>query len=68
MNGVVAPTDSRFRMDQRYWEEGKMNEADVEKARLEVKQRASRKVRADTGEEWSPQFFREVKDHPHLKG
>lgn len=45
MKGIVAPTDSRYRRDQQYWEEGKMAEADVEKQRLEVKQRVSRKAR-----------------------
>ena len=37
MSGTVAPTDSRFRMDQRYFEEGKEQEAEEEKKRLEVK-------------------------------
>jgi hypothetical protein len=37
MRGVIAPTDSRFRNDQRLFEEGKMDEAEKEKSRLEVK-------------------------------
>ena len=37
MVGVVAPTDSRFRPDQRMLENGLGDEADEEKIRLEVK-------------------------------
>lgn len=41
----VAPTDSRLRPDQRLMEEGKWNEANQEKVRLEEKQRAARRKR-----------------------
>ena len=34
---VIAPSDSRFRGDMRLFEDGKWEEADVEKVRLEVK-------------------------------
>jgi hypothetical protein len=37
MNGFLAPTDSRFRNDMRLFEEGKLDEADQEKIRVEVK-------------------------------
>jgi len=47
MQGVIAPTDSRFRNDQRLFEEGKIDEADKEKTRLEVKQRAARKEKEE---------------------
>jgi hypothetical protein len=47
MEGVIAPTDSRFRNDQRFFEEGNVDAADKEKIRLEVKQRTSRKQRED---------------------
>lgn len=57
MKGIVAPTDSRFRRDQSYWEEGKEVDADVEKQRLEVKQRTNRKAREERGEQWGPQYF-----------
>lgn len=67
MQGVVAPTDTRFRGDQRLYEEGKEDAADEEKIRLEVKQRKARKERADAGVEWKPMFFEE-KDHPHKPG
>jgi len=41
----VGPTDSRLRPDQRLMEEGKWDEANVEKVRLEEKQRATRRQR-----------------------
>lgn len=41
----VAPTDSRLRPDQRLMEEGLWEEANVEKVRLEEKQRSVRKQR-----------------------
>jgi len=36
-SGYLPPTDSRYRGDQRLFEHGKWEEADVEKVRLEVK-------------------------------
>jgi len=41
----VAPTDSRLRPDQRMMEEGRWDEANTEKVRLEEKQRAVRRQR-----------------------
>ncbi|XP_058829798.1 oxysterol-binding protein 1 isoform X2 [Topomyia yanbarensis] len=41
----VAPTDSRLRPDQRLMEDGKWNESNAEKLRLEEKQRARRRER-----------------------
>lgn len=41
----LAPTDSRLRPDQRLMENGKWDEANVEKQRLEEKQRAVRRRR-----------------------
>jgi len=41
----VAPTDSRLRPDQRLMEDGKWDEANEEKLRLEEKQRAARRQR-----------------------
>lgn len=41
----VAPTDSRLRPDQRLMEEGKWEEANTEKVRIEEKQRAARRQR-----------------------
>mmetsp|Transcript_13302 Transcript_13302/g.20792 ORF Transcript_13302/g.20792 Transcript_13302/m.20792 type:complete len:138 (+) Transcript_13302:261-674(+) len=45
MAGIVAPTDTRFRGDQRLYEQGEVDAADEEKVRLEVKQRKARKLR-----------------------
>lgn len=41
----VAPSDSRLRPDQRLMEEAKWDEANIEKVRLEEKQRTLRKKR-----------------------
>jgi len=41
----VAPTDSRLRPDQRLMEDGRWDEANTEKCRLEDKQRAAKKKR-----------------------
>lgn len=41
----VAPTDARLRPDQRLMEEAKWDDANVEKVRLEEKQRANRRKR-----------------------
>ncbi|XP_054419700.1 oxysterol-binding protein 1 [Pteronotus mesoamericanus] len=43
----TAPTDSRLRPDQRLMEEGKWDEANAEKQRLEEKQRLARKRREE---------------------
>lgn len=43
MTGVVAPTDSRFRRDQRLFEEGEVDEAEAEKLEIEKQQRRVRK-------------------------
>lgn len=45
MEDGTAPTDSRMRPDQRLMESGKWDEANVEKQRLEEKQRAVRRRR-----------------------
>ena len=45
MEDGVSPTDSRLRPDQRLMEEGRWDEANTEKVRLEEKQRAVRRQR-----------------------
>ena len=47
--GRPAPTDTTLRPDVRAMEEGNMTLAADEKHRLEVKQRAARKLRKDAG-------------------
>lgn len=62
MEEGVAPTDSRLRPDQRLMEEGRWDEANREKVRLEEKQRAVRRRREAEAEEaaqegWFISFF-----------
>ncbi len=45
MEEGIAPTDSRLRPDQRLMELGLWDEANIEKLRLEEKQRQKRKER-----------------------
>lgn len=59
----LAPTDSRLRPDQRAMEDGQYDKAAEEKNRVEEKQRAARRIREATGEEWKPKFFSQQK-HP----
>lgn len=47
----VAPTDSRLRPDQRLMEEGRWDEANAEKQRLEENQRSRRKKREEPNED-----------------
>lgn len=51
----IAPTDSRFRPDQRLMENGHWDEANAEKLRLEEKQRACRRAREHEGEKAAAQ-------------
>lgn len=51
---IVCPTDSRKRTDQRFLEEGLVDEASTEKYRLEEKQRGARKRREAKKEKWKP--------------
>lgn len=53
----VAPTDTRLRPDQRAMEEGRYDEAADEKLRVEEKQRAARRAREQTGEQYEPRWF-----------
>jgi len=55
---LIAPTDSRFRRDQRLFEEGKVERADHEKLRLEEKQRGARKDLQEANQEYQLLFFR----------
>ena len=59
-NMNLAPTDSRFRPDQRALEEGNFKLAASEKHRLEEKQRAARKARGSV--EWIPRYFTQSPD------
>jgi len=61
----VAPTDSRLRPDQRLMENGKWEEANSEKVRLEEKQRAVRRKR-ELEKELAQQEGREFKEYEPL--
>ncbi|KAM7410349.1 hypothetical protein PAMA_001678 [Pampus argenteus] len=52
MEGVIPQTDCRLRPDIRAMENGDIDFASEEKKRLEEKQRASRKNRSKSDEEW----------------
>ncbi|KZO99755.1 hypothetical protein CALVIDRAFT_544397 [Calocera viscosa TUFC12733] len=56
----LPPTDSRLRPDQRALEEGRVDEAEAEKLRLEQAQRRRRKERDDIGKSWEPRWFTRV--------
>nr|XP_039251673.1 oxysterol-binding protein-related protein 6-like isoform X2 [Styela clava] len=53
-------TDTRFRPDQRYLEEGNIDGAEKEKQRIEQMQRDRKKQRDENKEEYSPKFFKKV--------
>lgn len=57
----IAPTDSRFRPDQRAMEDGEYDLAASEKNRLEEAQRARRKLRQQNGDEFAPAWFEKTK-------
>jgi hypothetical protein len=66
MIGTVAPTDSRWRKDQRLYEEGKIDEADIEKTVLEEEQ-WNRRNKAEMGKipEYEARYFKKVA-HPFV--
>ncbi|CAJ2664080.1 unnamed protein product [Trifolium pratense] len=51
----LPPTDSRLRPDQRHLENGEYEKANMEKQRLEKRQRMSRKMQENG---WEPRWFR----------
>jgi hypothetical protein len=57
LEDILPCTDTRFRTDQRLYEQGRVQEAEMEKLRLEHKQRESRKEMEARGERWTPRFF-----------
>jgi hypothetical protein len=67
MKGTIAPTDSRFRGDIKCYEDGQIEQSEVEKVAIETRQRNIRKWIAEGKmEAWKPKFFREV-PHPYIK-
>lgn len=56
-DGILPPTDSRLRPDQRAYEDGEVDRAEAQKARLEERQRARRRVMEEHGQPWMPKWF-----------
>ena len=60
-DGKVAPTDSRYRPDQRALEAGDIDGAGKQKLRLEEAQRKRRAARKAAKETWEPRWFEQRK-------
>jgi hypothetical protein len=63
MKERLPPTDWRFRPDQRFLEEGDLDQASAQKFRLEEKQRRRRNRNAELKFEPKPVYFNEEKDN-----
>lgn len=59
---LLPPTDSRFRPDQRFLEEGDIESAEIQKQRIEQQQRERRKELEENSLEHQPRFFRKSTD------
>ncbi|XP_033837481.1 oxysterol-binding protein-related protein 3 isoform X4 [Periophthalmus magnuspinnatus] len=59
---LLPPTDTRLRVDQRLLEEGKLEEAEEQKQRIEDMQRQRRKTLEESNVTHEPKFFRKSKD------
>ncbi|KAL8705578.1 MAG: hypothetical protein Q9201_001319 [Fulgogasparrea decipioides] len=59
---LLPPTDTRLRPDQRAMEDGEYDLAATEKNRVEEKQRAARRQREASGEEYVPRWFTKGRD------
>ncbi|XP_045234236.2 oxysterol-binding protein-related protein 1 isoform X3 [Macaca fascicularis] len=57
MESVIPKTDCRLRPDIRAMENGEIDQASEEKKRLEEKQRAARKSRSKSEEDWKTRWF-----------
>jgi len=60
----LPPTDTRLRPDQRLAEQGKLDDAESWKVKLEEAQRARRRDMEERGEEHKPKWFFKVADTP----
>ncbi|KAJ2308910.1 Oxysterol-binding protein 3, partial [Coemansia sp. RSA 2704] len=58
----LPSTDTRFRPDQRAYEEGRIDDAERLKTELEEAQRARKRDRDAAGTEWAPLWFVEADD------
>ncbi|KAM6338858.1 oxysterol-binding protein-related protein 3 isoform 4-T4 [Podargus strigoides] len=59
---LLPSTDTRFRPDQRFLEEGNVEGAEMQKQRIEQLQRERRKVLEENNLEHQPRFFRKSND------
>ncbi|XP_063095652.1 oxysterol-binding protein-related protein 3 isoform X4 [Cavia porcellus] len=59
---LLPPTDTRFRPDQRFLEEGNIEEAEAQKQRIEQQQRERRRALEESSMEHQPRFFRKSSD------
>ncbi|XP_047231280.1 oxysterol-binding protein-related protein 1 isoform X2 [Girardinichthys multiradiatus] len=66
MEGVIPQTDCRLRPDIRAMENGDIDLASEKKKRLEEKQRAARKNRSKSDEEWKTRWFQQG-PNPHTR-
>ena len=66
MNGIIAPTDSRYREDLRLMENGSIEESDEIRDQIEELSRRQYKYREENRIKWRCKFF-EKEPHPHLK-
>uniref|UniRef100_A0A672GRC8 Oxysterol-binding protein n=1 Tax=Salarias fasciatus TaxID=181472 RepID=A0A672GRC8_SALFA len=64
MEGVIPQTDCRLRPDIRAMENGDIDLASEEKKRLEEKQRAARRNRSKSDEDWKMRWFHQGQN-PH---
>ncbi|RDA93566.1 hypothetical protein CP533_6147 [Ophiocordyceps camponoti-saundersi (nom. inval.)] len=62
--GRVAPTDTRLRPDQRLAEQGRLDEAEDSKQRLEEAQRVRRRDMEGRGETYRPRWFYRAEGGP----
>ncbi|XP_007665532.2 oxysterol-binding protein-related protein 3 isoform X1 [Ornithorhynchus anatinus] len=62
IRALLPPTDTRFRPDQRFLEEGDIEGAEFQKQRIEQLQRERRRVLEDNNMEHQPRFFRKSED------
>ncbi|XP_063155265.1 oxysterol-binding protein-related protein 1 isoform X2 [Candoia aspera] len=67
MERVIPKTDCRLRPDVRAMENGEIDVASEEKKRLEEKQRAARKNRSKSEEDWKTRWFHQG-PNPHTGG
>ncbi|XP_021109765.1 oxysterol-binding protein-related protein 3 isoform X4 [Heterocephalus glaber] len=59
---LLPPTDTRFRPDQRFLEEGNIEEAEIQKQMIEQQQRERRRILEENNMEHQPRFFRKSSD------